>query len=110
MEEVQKANEKLQNIDIDLPCNSRTYTAKQKTINEPFSKTTKREKIQLPNSTVKTDPAFDSVDIESHAEDVVLPPISPVPSLSWSQQEMISSDTGYNSGFARYVEVFISPQ
>ena len=45
---------------------------------------------------------FDAVDGEVLNTEMILPPASPCPSSTWSlQDEMISSDTGYNSGFCR---------
>jgi len=102
MKDIQRDLEKAQTVNVDLPCSSKNATAKQNTFNKTIHKPTKWDNVQLPNSMVKANSTFDSVDVESQIGEMVLPPVSPVPSLSWSQQdEMISSDTGYNSGFGR---------
>ena len=106
METIQKDAEKALETEKVLAESSDNSIAKEKRIKKVSSRTSSKwEKIHLPNSTITEDVGFDSVDLESQEVEMILPPLSPIPSSTWSQQdEMISSDTGYNSGFGRYTQ------
>ena len=58
--------------------------------------------VAHPHSTVNIENEFAAVsNRENSAEQLVLPPMSPIVSICSMQDEMISSDTGYNSGACR---------